>query len=247
MLRAMSTDVTPGIQLGRIGARYRPAVFAIDRIPRDVIDDATLRPLHAWSTRLMAEGYDHFARHALTNDELHVFRRDGDLVGFQLWRAFTVARTRYVLGGKLRVDPSARSNGLHHASNLAVLRAQRAAHADLPLVRLSIASLFGFVSLARAMPRYQFVDAATEPVIAAVFERVAATRRPGSSTSGSRSRPTSSRSSLRATSSRPRRARTSPATQTSRATAASSRSRSMPTRTTSPTSLPGVGCRRCFL
>jgi hypothetical protein len=191
MLLSMSVAVTPGMGRGAL-ARYRLVVFTVDRISRDAIersgsagprsaercgpwiDDATLRPLHAWSTRLMAEGYDHFARHALTNDELHVFRRGDEIVGFQFWRAFTMERTRYVLGGKLRVDPAARRNGLHHASNLAILRAQRAAHPAMPLVRLSIASLFGFVSLARAMPLYRFVDAATEPALAAVFERVAA-------------------------------------------------------------------------
>jgi hypothetical protein len=150
--------------------------FAIERIPRAAFDDGVLAPLHAFAARLMAESYEHFAVHARTNDELHVYRRaSGELVGFQLWRCFGDPQTgaRYVLGGKLRVDPAARRNGLHHASNLAILLAEREAHPGVTITRLSIASLFGFVSLVRAMPRYRFVDATSAPDLATVFARVA--------------------------------------------------------------------------
>jgi hypothetical protein len=152
----------------------RAHAVTLERIDRAGFDDAVLRPLHAWSTRLLAESYDHFARHAVTNDELHVFRRGGELCGFQFWRAFDSGGVRYVLGGKLRVDPAARRRGLHHASALAILRAQHGGDPDRAVVRLSIASLFGFVSLARAMPHYRFVDAAAEPALCAVFARVSA-------------------------------------------------------------------------
>jgi hypothetical protein len=126
---------------------------------------------------MLAEPYDHFAHHARTNDELHIFRRrdatdrDG-IVGFQLWRAFTDDHRRYVLGGKLRVDPSARRHALHHTSNLAILLAQRERHPHLALTRLAITSLHGFVSLTRALPGYRVVDTAAPRHLIDVFDRV---------------------------------------------------------------------------
>jgi hypothetical protein len=149
-------------------------VFATTRIGRADFDDATLRPLYALSNALMAEPYEHFAHHARTNDELYVFRRDGELVGFQLWRAFGTAEHRYVLGGKLRIDPSARRHGLHLAAGLDVLAAQRRTFPEARISRLSIASLFGFVSIARRLAHFTFVDATAPTELADVIARCAA-------------------------------------------------------------------------
>jgi hypothetical protein len=162
--------MTPEEALALVAARG----YTIERVPVAALDDRVLVPLHAFASQLMAESYDHFARHARTNDELHVYRRDNDIVGFQLWRTLGDATRRFVLGGKLRVDPAARRNALHHASNLAILLAERAAHPHADITRLSIASLFGFVSLARVMPHYRFVDAASSPVLAEIFQRLSA-------------------------------------------------------------------------
>jgi hypothetical protein len=162
--------LTPEQALALVSARG----YAIERVPGAALDDRVLVPLHAFASRLMAESYDHFARHARTNDELHVYRLRDEIVGFQLWRTLGDAAHRFVLGGKLRIDLAARRNALHHASNLAMLLAERAGHPDAAITRLSIASLFGFVSLARVMPHYRFVDDAAAPALAAVFGRVSA-------------------------------------------------------------------------
>ncbi len=147
--------------------------YRIERLQVAGIDDGVLVPLHAFASRMMEESFDHFVRHVRTNDELHVYRRDHEIVGFQLWRRLGDDAHRLVLGGKLRVDPTARRNALHHASNLAILLAERESHPGAAITRLSIASIFGFVSLARAMPHYRFIDTAS-PVLAAVFERLSA-------------------------------------------------------------------------
>jgi len=149
-------------------------VFSTQRIARANFDEATLRPLYELSNALMAESYEHFAHHARTNDELHVFYRGDELVGFQLWRAFGDATQRYVLGGKLRIDPSARRNGLHLTAGLEVLTAQRRAFPTARITRLSIASLFGFVSIARRLAHFAFVDAAAPAELADVVARCAA-------------------------------------------------------------------------
>jgi hypothetical protein len=147
-------------------------MFATTRVARADFDDATLRPLYVLSNALMAESYEHFAHHARTNDELYVFRRTGELVGFQLWRAFGDHAQRYVLGGKLRIDPSARRHGLHLTAGLEVLAAQRREFPSARITRLSIASLFGFVSIARRLAHFAFVDGSGEH--AGVIARCAA-------------------------------------------------------------------------
>ena len=149
-------------------------MFATTRIARADFDDATLQPLYVLSNALMAEPYEHFAHHARTNDELYVFRRGDELVGFQLWRAFGDAAQRYVLGGKLRIDPSARRHGLHLSAGLDVLAAQRRAFPAARITRLSIASLFGFVSIARRLAHFAFVDATAPTEHVEVIERCAA-------------------------------------------------------------------------
>lgn len=133
-------------------------------------DDATLRPLYELSNALMAETYEHFAEHARTNDELTVFHHDGALAGFQFWRAFGENGTRYVLGGKLRIVPAARRRGLHLAAGLELLR-RELAHGQ-PVVRLSIAALFGFVSIAKSLAHFEFIDGASPH--AAILARLAA-------------------------------------------------------------------------
>src|SRR6187402_55243 len=129
--------------------------FSLEIVERADFDDALLRPLHAFATLLMAEPYEHFAKHASTNDELHVFRRldTGAFEGFQFWRCLSgvTERERFVLGGKLRVRPSARRHGLHLCSGLAVLLDQQRRFPTARITRLGVASLFGFVSIVRRL------------------------------------------------------------------------------------------------
>ncbi|MBW3567822.1 MAG: hypothetical protein KY410_07675 [Proteobacteria bacterium] len=141
-------------------SRHRPGV-SVETWRRDAFSDARLRELHAFSDRLMAEAFEHFRQHALTNDVVHVFRcRDtGEVVGFQFWRTadMSLPRSRVILGGKLRMDPAFRNRGLHLLSGLAFFLRQKLRHPFTRYYRLSIASVFGFVSIAEALHDYRFV------------------------------------------------------------------------------------------
>lgn len=142
-------------------ARHRPAV-SVETWRRDAFAEARLCELHAFSDRLMAETFEHFRQHALTNDVVHVFRRrdTGDVIGFQFWRTADISlpRSRVILGGKLRVDPAFRNRGLHLLSGLAFFLQQKLRHPFTRYYRLSIASVFGFVSIAGALRDYRFVN-----------------------------------------------------------------------------------------
>lgn len=137
--------------------------YLLERRPRASFDEALLRSLHELAHALMAEPYEHFAVHAHTNDEVHVFRRrsSGELAGFQFWRCIDGSEPgqRIVLGGKLRMQPADRRRGLHLLSNLSVLIEQQQAFPRAQIVRLSVASLFGFCSIARRLAHYDFIDA----------------------------------------------------------------------------------------
>jgi hypothetical protein len=139
----------------------RPAV-RLEILQRRDFTEARLRELHAMANALMEEDFDHFRVHAETNDLVHVFRRadTGAIVGFQFWRTAPMAlpRSRAILGGKLRIQPDFRSRGLHLLSGLLFfLQAKRRA----PLTehyRLSIASIFGFVSITEALAEVRLFD-----------------------------------------------------------------------------------------
>jgi hypothetical protein len=123
---------------------------------------ASVGELHAMSNRLMAEDLAHFQVHAEANDLVHVFRRaDSDeIVGFQFWRTAPLDRPgrRVILGGKLRIDPAFRRHGLHLVSGLAFYLQNQIRAPRTRYYRLSIASLFGFVSITEALSHYQVFD-----------------------------------------------------------------------------------------
>jgi hypothetical protein len=151
--------------------------FRLERLERSTFDDLTLTPLYELANTLMRESYAHFALHARTNDELYVFRRKrtNELVGFQFWRVIPgrSATERFVLGGKLRVRAEARRHGLHLAAGLLVLLEQAHRFPSAQISRLSIASLFGFVSITRRLSHYAFVDAAASPEWIDAIDQVA--------------------------------------------------------------------------
>lgn len=161
-------------------SRHRPGV-AVETWRREAFADARLRELHAFSDRLMAEAFEHFRQHALTNDVVHVFRRrdTGEVVGFQFWRTadMPLLRSRVILGGKLRIDPAFRNRGLHLLSGLAFFMQQKLRHPFTRYYRLSIASVFGFVSIAGALHEYRFVNMDSgdreEQAVAESFRRLA--------------------------------------------------------------------------
>jgi hypothetical protein len=150
-------------------------------LPRDGFDDALLAPLHAMANRLMAETYDRFLAHAVTNDVVHVFERDdtGEVVGFQFWKTAPVdlPGARAIVGGKLRVVPAFRGRALHLSSGLRFLAEAQLRHPGTRFYRLSLASIFGFTSIASALARYHFYDPAPGDdetrAVSAAFERIA--------------------------------------------------------------------------
>lgn len=148
--------------------------FSLDVVRRVELSEGLLAPLYELSQAFMAEPYEHFVHHATTNDELHVFRRrSAELVGFQFWRSFAGhAGERFVLGGKLRIVPEARRHGLHLASGLSILLAERRRFPGSAITRLGVASLFGFVSILRRVARYDFVARASRPDLIGVLDEV---------------------------------------------------------------------------
>jgi hypothetical protein len=153
----------------------------IRAVPRSRFDDALLGRLHELSNRLLTEDPQHFRVHALTNEVVYIFeRRDtGALVGFQFWRTGAIARprARTIVGGKLRVEPAFRNRGLHLTSGLRFYLACQLRAPATRFYRLSLASLFGFVSVTSALAAYQLLDprAADDEgrAVWAAFERLA--------------------------------------------------------------------------
>lgn len=153
--------LTPIIDLLLRAARQSPGVRMETLWRRDFTDER-LAELHAMACALMAEELTHFRVHAETNDVVHVFRRvdTGELVGFQFWRTVPMALPgcRAIVGGKLRMLPGFRGRGLHLLSGLLFFLQNRVRHPLTRYYRLSIASLFGFVSVTEALQRYQVLD-----------------------------------------------------------------------------------------
>jgi hypothetical protein len=139
----------------------RPPV-RMERIRREDFTDAVVRELHAMANRLMAEDLEHFRVHAQANELVHVFRRtDTDaIVGFQFWRTapMRLPGSRVILGGKLRILPEFRRHGLHLLSGLAFYLSNKLRHPRTRFYRLSMASVFGFVSITEALAHYELFN-----------------------------------------------------------------------------------------
>jgi hypothetical protein len=133
-------------------------------VPRTAFTPALIDSLHALANRLMAEDAAHFRVHAEANDVVHIYERSdtGAPVGFQFWRtaAMALPGCRAVIGGKLRIDPAFRRRGLHLRSGLRFYLECQLRHPRTRFYRLSLASLFGFVSITSALADYQLFDAA---------------------------------------------------------------------------------------
>jgi hypothetical protein len=139
----------------------RPLVQMQTIVRRD-LTEAHVGDLHAMANRLMAEDLAHFRVHAEANDLVHVFRRtdSGEIVGFQFWRTAPIdlPGSHIILGGKLRIRPEFRNRGLHLLSGLAFFLQNKLRAPRTRYYRLSIASLFGFVSITEALARYDDFD-----------------------------------------------------------------------------------------
>ncbi|MET0401859.1 MAG: hypothetical protein ABW123_05620 [Cystobacter sp.] len=130
----------------------------METVHREAFSPELLRELHMLAQGLMAEDAEHFRVHALSNDLVHVFRREDaqSVVGFQFWKTAPLGlpRARAIIGGKLRIRPEFRRRGLHLLSGLTFFLQQKRQHPFSRFYRLSIASLFGFVSITEALSRY---------------------------------------------------------------------------------------------
>jgi hypothetical protein len=142
---------------------------------------ALLDSLYALANRLMAEDAAHFRLHAETNDVVHVFERPGgEPVGFQFWRSAAMDQPhhRALFGGKLRIDPAYRRRALHLRSGLRFYLDLQLRHPRTRFYRMSLASMFGFVSITSALAEYRLFDiAAVDPearIVRGSFERLAA-------------------------------------------------------------------------
>ena len=150
-------------------------------IARRDFDDALLARLHAFSYPILPEDLAHFRVHAETNEVVHVFEHGGQIVGYQFWRTapLDLPRARMIMGGKLRVLPEHRGRGLHLRSGLRFFLACKLRHPRTRYYRMSIVSLFGFVSLTSALAEYRIVDPHPKPgdneaeAIRAAFARLA--------------------------------------------------------------------------
>jgi len=159
-----------------------PPRIRIRSVPRRRFSAELLAELHALSNLMMREELEHFARHAHTNEVVHVFERadTGEPVGFQFWKTTPIElpRARAIVGGKLRILPEYRRQALHLRSGLRFYVRTQLAHPLTRLYRLSLASIFGFTSIASALAEYRlFEPHATDAVSRALtvaFERVAA-------------------------------------------------------------------------
>jgi hypothetical protein len=131
-------------------------------IARRDFTPALLGRLHALANPLLAEDAEHFAVHARANDVVHVFERvdTGDLVGFQFWKSepLDLPGHRAIIGGKLRIVPEHRGRALHLRSGLRFYLEEQLRHPCTRYVRLSLANLFGFVSITQALAEYRLYD-----------------------------------------------------------------------------------------
>lgn len=150
-------------------------------VPRGRFTPELLGDLHALANRLLAEPIEHFRVHAETNEVVHIYERaeTGEPVGFQFWRsaAMELPGCRALIGGKLRVDPAFRRRGLHLRSGLRFYLENQIRHPRTRFYRLSLASMFGFVSITSALAEYHLFDPqAPGPegrAIRSAFERLA--------------------------------------------------------------------------
>jgi len=161
---------------------HAPTRVRIRSVPRRHFSAELIAKLHALSNRMMQEELEHFRRHAHTNDVVHVFERADTraLIGFQFWKTVPIElpRARAIVGGKLRILPEYRRQALHLRSGLRFYVRTQLAHPLTRFYRLSLASIFGFTSIASALADYRlFEPRATDGVaraLAMAFEQVAA-------------------------------------------------------------------------
>jgi plasmid stabilization system protein ParE len=150
-------------------------------LPRRRFTPELLASLHAFASGMLSEDAAHFRVHAETNDVVHIYERvdTGAPVGFQFWRTapMDLPGCRALIGGKLRIDPTYRRRALHLRSGLRFYLESQLRHPRTRFYRLSLASMFGFVSITSALADYQLFDPAAADLegraIRGAFQRLA--------------------------------------------------------------------------
>lgn len=148
-------------------------------VARRAFTSALIGSLHELANGIMAEDAEHFRVHAETNEVVHVYERadTGAPVGFQFWRTapMELPNSRALIGGKLRIDPAFRRRALHLRSGLRIYLENQLRHPRTRFYRLSLASMFGFVSITSALAEYHLFDVtARDPeglAVRAAFEQ----------------------------------------------------------------------------
>jgi hypothetical protein len=139
----------------------KPAI-RIRTVPRERYTPELIQRLHGLANRLLTEEESHFALHARANEVVHLFERadTGELVGFQFWRTdrLDLDGHRAIIGGKLRIVPEHRGRALHLRSGLRFYLENQLRHPLTRFIRLSLANLFGFVSITEALAEYRLLD-----------------------------------------------------------------------------------------
>eukprot|EP01113_Clastostelium_recurvatum_P049067 TRINITY_DN9035_c0_g1_i2.p1 TRINITY_DN9035_c0_g1~~TRINITY_DN9035_c0_g1_i2.p1 ORF type:complete len:268 (+),score=26.53 TRINITY_DN9035_c0_g1_i2:1-804(+) len=130
------------------------------------LDDALLHEIHALANSLIQESYEAFCRHSSLHDVVYLFRdksRNNRLVGCSYWRTLPTAlpRVQAIVQGKLRIEADYRRQGLHVRAGLwYYFRKQLRAPLTM-FYFISIASLYNFVSMRRAINTYTIINCAT--------------------------------------------------------------------------------------
>ena len=142
-------------------SRHQPRV-RLETVRRDALTDERIRELHALSNRLATEDFEHFARHARTNELVHVFRRadTDEIVGFQFWqtKSLDLPRTRVAPAGKLRMAPEFRNRSLHLLSMVTFYLQNKVRHPFTRYYCTELASVLGFISVTEALADYTVFD-----------------------------------------------------------------------------------------
>lgn len=167
---------------GKLALVMPKAALRTRSIPRRAFTPELLGSLHALADRLLSEDPAHFRVHAETNDVVHVYERvdTGAPVGFQFWRttAMDLRGCRAVIGGKLRIEPAFRRRALHLRSGVRFYLENQLRYPRTRFYRLSLASLFGFVSITSALAHYRLFDPAASDAegraLRGAFEALAA-------------------------------------------------------------------------
>jgi hypothetical protein len=159
-------------------SRHQPRV-RLETVHQDALTDMRIRELHTLSNRLATEDYEHFARHARTNELVHVFRRadTDEIVGFQFWqtRSLNAPRNRVAPAGKLRMTPEFRNRGLHLLSMVLFFAHNKIRHPFTRYYCTELASVLGFISVTAALAHYTVFDPdADDPLSSAIRDALVA-------------------------------------------------------------------------